>query len=63
VLAAWLRYGRKDYPASVLVTAPLYALGKIPLYLGFVRRREQSWVRTSRDPHGGDGPGGASPRT
>jgi cellulose synthase/poly-beta-1,6-N-acetylglucosamine synthase-like glycosyltransferase len=62
VVAAWLRYGRKDYPASVLLTAPLYTLGKVPLYLGFVRRREQSWVRTARDPRGGDGPGGAAPQ-
>jgi cellulose synthase/poly-beta-1,6-N-acetylglucosamine synthase-like glycosyltransferase len=50
VVAAWLRYGRRDYPASVLLRAPLYSLGKIPLYLGFVGRRQQAWVRTAREP-------------
>jgi cellulose synthase/poly-beta-1,6-N-acetylglucosamine synthase-like glycosyltransferase len=62
VVAAWLRYGRRDYPAAVLLTAPVYALGKIPLYLGFARRREQSWVRTARDPQPGSGRTGDGPR-
>jgi hypothetical protein len=60
VAAAWLRYGRRDYPASVLLTAPLYSLGKIPLYLGFVGRRQKAWVRTAREPQR-DPPQGADP--
>lgn len=63
VAAAWLRYGRRDYPASVLLTAPLYSLGKIPLYLGFVARRQKDWVRTAREPQAGGPapPGGPGP--
>jgi cellulose synthase/poly-beta-1,6-N-acetylglucosamine synthase-like glycosyltransferase len=56
VIGAWLRYGRRDYPAAVLLTAPLYTLAKVPLYLGFVRRRERAWVRTARETKDGSGP-------
>jgi cellulose synthase/poly-beta-1,6-N-acetylglucosamine synthase-like glycosyltransferase len=52
-LLAWLRYGRADYEASVLIAAPLYALRKLPLYLDFLLgRRQQAWVRTQREPQG-----------
>jgi hypothetical protein len=33
---------------SELATAPLYVLKKIPLYAGFVFRRQKEWVRTTR---------------
>ena len=52
ILAAWLRFGRRHYPASVLLKAPLYSLAKIPLYFGFVGRRQRDWVRTQREPGG-----------
>lgn len=52
-LLAWLRYGRADYEASVLLAAPIYALRKLPLYLDFLLgRRQQAWVRTQREPQG-----------
>jgi cellulose synthase/poly-beta-1,6-N-acetylglucosamine synthase-like glycosyltransferase len=47
---AWLRYGRERLPLSTLVLAPRYVLGKLPMYAGFLRRRERVWVRTERDP-------------
>jgi hypothetical protein len=36
-------------PFTVLMYAPLYALKKIPLYLGFLIKRQVEWVRSKRD--------------
>lgn len=49
VLLAWVRYGRGILSLVSLAYAPLYALGKIPLYLGFLVRRQVEWVRSRRD--------------
>jgi len=49
VLLAWLRYGRGILSLGSLAYAPVYALGKIPLYLGFLVRRQAEWVRSRRD--------------
>lgn len=49
VLLAWVGYGRGILSFGSLVYAPLYALGKIPLYLGFMARRQVEWVRSRRD--------------
>lgn len=46
---AWLRFGRTLVSARSLIFAPVYALSKVGLYLGFARGREQSWRRTPRD--------------
>ena len=46
---AWWRFGRQSLPLQKLVAIPLYILWKIPLYIGFVARRQTSWVRTARD--------------
>lgn len=46
---AWLRYAREHLPASALMRAPRYALGKLPVYLGFLRGRQTEWVRARRD--------------
>jgi hypothetical protein len=48
VLAAWGRFARGYLPLRVLLATPFYVLWKLPLYLGFVWRREKSWVRASR---------------
>ena len=50
VAVCWLRFARRFVPLGVLLGAPLYALAKIPLYLRFVRKPEQTWVRTERSP-------------
>jgi hypothetical protein len=49
VLLAWLRVGRKIISLPSLAYAPFYALGKIPLYLKFLVRRQAEWVRSRRD--------------
>jgi hypothetical protein len=50
VLAAWVRFGRDTITAGELATVPFYVLWKIPVYVGYVLRRERSWVRTAREP-------------
>ena len=47
--AAWWRFGRQLLPFQKLIAIPLYVAWKIPLYIGFVARRQTSWVRTARD--------------
>jgi len=32
-----------------ILTAPLYAAAKIPIYLAFLIRQQKHWVRTERD--------------
>lgn len=49
VLLAWGRFARELIAFSVLMYAPFYALRKIPLYLGFLVRRQVDWVRSKRD--------------
>lgn len=49
ILLAWNRFGRGIIPFSTLLYAPLYALKKIPLYIGFVVKRQVDWVRSKRD--------------
>lgn len=49
VLLAWARFARALIPFSVLMYAPFYAARKIPLYLGFLLKRQVDWVRSKRD--------------
>jgi cellulose synthase/poly-beta-1,6-N-acetylglucosamine synthase-like glycosyltransferase len=49
VLLAWNRFGRGIIAFSALLYAPFYALKKIPLYIGFVLKRQVDWVRSKRD--------------
>jgi cellulose synthase/poly-beta-1,6-N-acetylglucosamine synthase-like glycosyltransferase len=51
VLAAWTRFGRSSIPGRVLLRAPAYLVGKLPLYHAFFRRRGNRW--TPRDELGG----------
>jgi len=48
VLAAWARFGRRLLPLRCLVAAPIYAVCKLPLYLGFIFKREKAWIRSER---------------
>ena len=48
VFVAWLHGGRRWLRGTALLTAPLYILWKLPIYFGFVRRRETEWRRTER---------------
>lgn len=45
---AWLHGGRRWLSGGALLRAPLYVLWKLPIYLGFLRRRETVWRRTPR---------------
>lgn len=45
---AWLRGGRRWLRGSALLKAPLYILWKLPVYAGFLRKRETEWKRTPR---------------
>jgi hypothetical protein len=47
VLVTWRRFGR-NLSLSLLLAAPLYTLGKLPLYLRFLFRRQRDWLRTQR---------------
>ncbi|WP_234406955.1 glycosyltransferase family 2 protein [Limnothrix sp. PR1529] len=46
---AWWRVGRPFLSARMLLMIPIYVLQKVPIYLGFLKRRQTEWVRTERD--------------
>lgn len=48
LLAAWARFGRGLVPLATLLSAPLYIVWKVPMYLAFLGKREKAWVRTER---------------
>ncbi|WP_404361167.1 glycosyltransferase family 2 protein [Methylotuvimicrobium sp. KM1] len=45
---AWQRFGRHILSGRQLLGIPAYIIRKIPLYLGFLFRRQQEWVKTDR---------------
>jgi cellulose synthase/poly-beta-1,6-N-acetylglucosamine synthase-like glycosyltransferase len=49
VSLAWGRFGRDALSPLQLCGAVFYALWKIPLYLGFLLKRQTRWVRTRRE--------------
>ncbi|MEO0984953.1 MAG: glycosyltransferase [Cyanobacteria bacterium J06639_14] len=49
ILSAWMKWGRAELPLAQLLAIPLYVLWKIPIYLKFLIKPEQSWIRTERD--------------
>ena len=49
IFLTWLCYGRDLLGAADLLSAPVYILNKIPMYVGFAFRRRVSWVRSSRE--------------
>jgi cellulose synthase/poly-beta-1,6-N-acetylglucosamine synthase-like glycosyltransferase len=51
ILLAWSQFGREVIAFTSLLYAPLYALKKIPVYLGFIVKRQVDWVRSKRDEH------------
>jgi cellulose synthase/poly-beta-1,6-N-acetylglucosamine synthase-like glycosyltransferase len=50
VLLAWIRYGQHIISLYALASAPVYALRKVPIYIGFLFSRQLDWVRSKRDP-------------
>ncbi|MBD2451211.1 glycosyltransferase [Nostoc sp. FACHB-152] len=49
ILIAWTKFGRNDLPLLQLLAIPIYILWKIPLYLQFLLRPQNRWIRTERD--------------
>lgn len=49
ILLAWSQFGREIISFSALMYAPFYAIKKIPLYVGFLFKRQVEWVRSKRD--------------
>jgi len=49
ILLSWAKFARNEIPLSTLLTVPFYIIWKIPIYLSFLLRREQKWVRTERN--------------
>ena len=49
VISAWAKCGREVISSAALLYAPFYILKKIPLYLGFLLKRQVDWVRSKRD--------------
>jgi cellulose synthase/poly-beta-1,6-N-acetylglucosamine synthase-like glycosyltransferase len=50
VLLSWIRYGQDVISLYALASAPVYALRKLPIYIGFLLSRQLEWVRSKRDP-------------
>jgi hypothetical protein len=50
ILAAWRLAGRDVIALNeLLLTAPVYALRKLPMYAAFLWKRQSSWVRAKRE--------------
>jgi len=50
VIAGWAAFCRRQVPLVALLAAPLYIAAKLPIYLAFLVKRQQDWIRTQRDP-------------
>jgi cellulose synthase/poly-beta-1,6-N-acetylglucosamine synthase-like glycosyltransferase len=50
VLVSWIRYGQHVISLYALTFSPVYALRKVPIYIGFLWSRQLDWVRSKRDP-------------
>jgi cellulose synthase/poly-beta-1,6-N-acetylglucosamine synthase-like glycosyltransferase len=50
IIAAWRLAGRDIIALSeLLLTAPAYALRKLPMYVAFLWKRQSTWVRAKRE--------------
>ena len=49
VALAWSSFGRQIISFRQLCSVPIYVLAKIPLYVGFLVKRQSKWVRAKRD--------------
>jgi glycosyltransferase involved in cell wall biosynthesis len=45
----WYVFGRRIISAGELMTTPLYALWKLPIYIDFCLKKRSHWVRTKRE--------------
>ena len=49
IILAWFCFGRRLLSWRELLSAPLYALWKLPVYVAFFLKKRSGWVRTKRD--------------
>jgi hypothetical protein len=49
VIIGWLFYGRNLLSVRELLTTPLYALWKLPVYIAFFMKKRSVWKRTDRN--------------
>jgi hypothetical protein len=49
VLVGWAIHCRRQVPLWALLVAPFYAAAKLPVYLAFLFKHQQQWIRTERD--------------
>ena len=49
VFLAWLLYGKSVLTFTDLLKIPFYIIGKIPLYITYLFRRQKEWVKTNRN--------------
>jgi cellulose synthase/poly-beta-1,6-N-acetylglucosamine synthase-like glycosyltransferase len=47
--AGWTVHCRQQVPLWAVLAAPFYIAFKMPIYLAFVVKRQQQWIRTERD--------------
>ena len=45
---AWWGWGRAVVSARDLCSVPFYVLAKLPVYAGYLFKRQKEWVRTDR---------------
>lgn len=50
VVFGWAIHCRHQVPLSGLLTAPLYITSKLSIYMAFLTKRQQHWIRTERTP-------------
>lgn len=48
VALGWWWYGRRLLSVAELLSVPVYAIWKVPVYLAYFLRRRSGWVRTKR---------------
>ena len=47
--SSWMRFGHGRFPVTALLAVPMYVLRKLPLYLSYLIKPQNVWVRTARD--------------
>jgi hypothetical protein len=52
IVLGWATFGRRVIGLAQLLTAPGYALRKLPYYITWLTRRQVAWVRTDRSNSG-----------
>jgi cellulose synthase/poly-beta-1,6-N-acetylglucosamine synthase-like glycosyltransferase len=48
VILGWAAHCRAQIPLAILLATPIYAAMKLPIYMAFLTKRQQEWVRTDR---------------